>query len=196
MDSNSEVWKSLPERWRSGLGRELAEGETLIGWFETDLNQQLQYSAELVALTDRRLLSYGAAADAEHVAAVKSIAPQSAGSNSSESNGSVSNWQGWPLAADLELRSSEHFGLGILELQNSASRLAHWRYTAACSPSARRFESRWQALRARISESKNGAPQLNTVCPSCGEVISGNDGVCASCATWPRRHRFHRYSGC
>lgn len=176
LDFNSEAWKSLPEPWRTRFGDKLIDGESLICWFETDLNSQLQYSSELVVLTDRLLLALGA---------FETLSSSSQTPNKAASNGDARNWQSWPIAADLKLIVSEHGGVGTLELCNASGRLAHWRYTSARSAMARRFESRWQELHTRSLESSTATAQLPTVCPSCGEIITSDDGMCAACAATP-----------
>jgi ATP-binding cassette, subfamily B, bacterial len=100
----------------------------------------------------------------------------------SQTNGQPSSWQSWPLAADLEMRAGDEAGVGTLELFNATGRLAYWRYTAARAASARRLESLWIALQARLAESSTDASSGPTVCPSCGAIITASDGVCTACA--------------
>src|SRR5262249_21507610 len=104
-----------------------------------------------------------------------------AGTNGS--NGSGHKWQSWPLRPELKLSTYDHGSLGTLELLDDAGRLAFWRYTAAKSGDARRFESRWNAEQTKGATSD--AATGPTICPSCGEIITSNDGVCASCSSAP-----------
>ena len=56
----------LPDRWRAQASAQLAPGETLLGWMEVDLNTQLRFTAGVILLTDRRLLSQPAEQAAWH----------------------------------------------------------------------------------------------------------------------------------
>ncbi len=172
LDFAAEPWKSLPESWRGHLAKQLSPDETLVGWFQPDLDSKLNFAVGLIALTDRRIL----ASDGKSSSSPgRSPAPSS--------NGQPDDWQSFPLADDLQLRITEQSGVGKLELLNATSRLACWRYTPAASAAARRFEARWTALLTRAAGSLAEAPpRIPTVCPSCGEVITAVDGVCPACA--------------
>ncbi len=168
LDFTAEPWKSLPESWRGHLAKQLSADETLVGWFQPDLDSKLKFADGLVALTDRHIL----ASDGKSSGSPgRSPAPSS--------NGQPDDWQSFPLSDELQVRITEQSGVGKLELLNATSRLACWRYTPAASAAARRFEARWTAQRRRAG----CAPQrMATVCPSCGEVITSIDGVCTACA--------------
>ncbi len=92
--------------------------ETLVGWFQPDLDSRLHFAAGLIALTDRRLLAW-----------TDRSSSSLAHSPLASSNGQADDWQSWPLREELELRLSEQSGIGKLELINPTSRLACWRYT-------------------------------------------------------------------
>jgi ATP-binding cassette, subfamily B, bacterial len=172
---DSDSWKSLPDAWRAQLTNQLGEGETLVGWFETDLDQRLHYAAGLVAVTNCRLLA--------SVASPASADPlQNGAASRSQTNGQPADWQSWPLRADLELRAGDEAGVGTLELFNATGRLSFWRYTAARAAAARRLESQWVALQSRFAKSSDDTSSGPTVCPSCGALITASDGVCAACA--------------
>ena len=59
LDETADSRNSLPDHWRSGLNSQLAAERNSLAWFETDLNPLMQFTSELVAITDRRILSYG-----------------------------------------------------------------------------------------------------------------------------------------
>ncbi|MEI7686219.1 MAG: ABC transporter, partial [Planctomycetota bacterium] len=90
----------IPDLWRERVRAALEPNETVVGWFETDLDEQLHYRDELVVLTDRRLFS----------ASTPSFS--------------------WPLAATNKLKSSEQASVGQLEFVAPDRRLGSWRYTA------------------------------------------------------------------
>src|SRR4029079_14766423 len=62
------------------------------------------------------------------------------------------------------------------------SRLARWRFTAGAMGPARRLEARFDALQSRAGAATNGQAVGPTICPSCGDVITSEDGVCPACA--------------
>ncbi|HYN64901.1 MAG TPA: ABC transporter transmembrane domain-containing protein, partial [Candidatus Limnocylindrales bacterium] len=87
-----------------------------------DLDAELHFADDLLALTDRRLLSR-------------------------ETDGA---WREWSLAEPgLELHLVDHAGVGTLDLQGPAGRLARWRYTLDRQPAALRL-SRLLEQRQRV----------------------------------------------
>ncbi|HUH39587.1 MAG TPA: ABC transporter ATP-binding protein [Castellaniella sp.] len=109
-----------PAHWHESLHQCLAQGETLLGWLEVDLDSALQYERGLVVLTDRRWLAL---------------------------MGDQAHWRSWPLRTDLELRLQDHAGVGTLELRDAHARLAVWRYTLGLHPAALRLSAAFEALR-------------------------------------------------
>ena len=178
MDFTAEPWKSLPQSWQTRLASQLSAGESLVGWFQTDLDSRLYFADGLVALTDHRLLACTGKSSSQPAHPAK----QTVAAATALSNGQPDDWQSWPLADDLELRSGEQSGVGKLELLSPTARLACWRFTAAASGAARRLEVSWTAPRSRGAGPLAGAPRVPTVCPSCGEVITSDDAVCAACS--------------
>ena len=87
----------LPDIWLPAVRGQLAAGENLLGWLELDLDAELRFAHGLIALTDRRLLSWGEAGGAARA---------------------------WPLSAALELRHHDHAGVVNLELCDASQRLA------------------------------------------------------------------------
>jgi ATP-binding cassette, subfamily B, bacterial len=122
LSATSQNGKTLPTRWHNTAQSQLEAGETLLAWFEPDLNHELHFSPGLVLLTDRRVLS--------------ATAPEI--------------WESWPLAPGTTLTATDHGGTGVLQLVGADCRLAHWRYTAGCSADAHRLAQRltvhWAAL--------------------------------------------------
>ncbi|HTQ40493.1 MAG TPA: ABC transporter ATP-binding protein [Pirellulales bacterium] len=174
MDFKSDSWKALPPVWQASLSAQLAGDESLLGWFETDLDSQLHYAPGLVALTNKRMLAYCPQKQA--------LAVTPAAASPSKLNGHLSQWQSWPLAADLKLHAIDQAAVGTLELCDATSRLASWRYTAARSAFARRLESQCAAIQSQRGKLSTEVVVLPTVCPSCGAIITSSDGICAACA--------------
>src|SRR5262245_23401036 len=114
LTAKGEAWQTLPPNWRDAARTQLADGETLLAWFEPDLDAQLQYAPSVVLLTDRRLLA----------------ATQ------------PSAWQSFRLTPNLTLRHREQGGAGLLELSDDNGRLASWRYTGGRAQGAARLVQR------------------------------------------------------
>jgi ATP-binding cassette, subfamily B, bacterial len=148
---------TLPADRRDEIVRQLQPGETLLGWFEPDLNAQLHFARELVILTDRRLLH--------------------------RPSGVTASWESRPLKESISLRTVEHGSAGSLELLEPSGRLTCWRYTVAKSTTAERLVQKlasWQ--RSRQADDVSPA---TAVCPSCGAAINAEEGRCAACAAGP-----------
>ena len=173
MDANHDPWKTIPDRWRGTLAQQLASGEELVAGFQFDLDQRLHYATGLVALTNQRFLATCFEAPA---VATQQVSPQLI-----EGNGAAATWQSWPVVDGIELRTWENGGIGAMELRDANRRLAIWRFTAAHSAMARSFEAYWTTLESR-RKNIAVAESLPTVCPSCGEVITSDDRICAACA--------------
>jgi len=134
----------IPDVWRERVRDALEPNETVVGWFETDLDEQLHYRDELVVLTDRRLFS--------------ASTPSSS----------------WPLAATNKLKSSEQASVGQLEFVAPDRRLGHWRYTAARTNAARTFVQKWETQRTGIPPMVSVCPSCGGPippgaerCPTC-----------------------------
>jgi ATP-binding cassette subfamily B protein len=138
----------------------LEPGETVLAWFEPDLDERLYYVDGFVLLTDRRVLAAEAPA-----------------------GGAPPHRQDWPLGPDATLRAAEHAGTGTLELLGPSGRWAYWRYTAGRGPAAHRLVEGLAALRARQAEAS--ATLTQAVCPSCGAAIPAGESRCPACAPAP-----------
>ncbi|MNW96856.1 putative ABC transporter ATP-binding protein [compost metagenome] len=91
------------------LKSRLAGAENVSVTLAVDLDDQLRFATGLVALTDQRLIAL-------------------------EPGG---EWREWPLTDQaLEMRLSDHAGVGTLDLIGPAGQLARWRYTLAGQPAA------------------------------------------------------------
>lgn len=146
MTEAADSWTTLPEPWRPAIRHHLEAGETLLAWFEPDLDDRLQYSRHLVVLTDRRLLELSAD-DAEG--------------------------RSWNLTPDGTLQARERGGVGALEWLGPNGQLGLWRYTAGLAPAARRFVQRREthptgmAPPSSICPNCGGPMAADGTCPAC-----------------------------
>ena len=177
MEGSTDAGRSLPESWRAEVREQLAAGEAILAWFEPDLDRRLCFARRLVVLTDRRLLAFGepeAAPVQPSPASPSPSSPSPVFATAANADASA-RWQSWPLSDDLRLRAQEHIGLGTLDLATNDRRLAHWKYTLGAAAMAHRFVSRYQDARSGASSASA------TICPSCGAVVTADDGVCPFC---------------
>ena len=187
MDGISDAGNTLPEVWKPKIEPQLLFGESVLGWFEPDLDPHLSYEQGVVVLTDRRLLA--------------SMAGTEVPSDGQPASITTVHWQAWPFTADMtlqstenggvgtltryltptefSLQSTEHGGVGTLELLGPSGRLAYWRYTAGRSLGAHRLAQRLKALQEGGESAEAAAA---TVCPRCGAVITSETGECTACA--------------
>ncbi|HEY4073632.1 MAG TPA: ABC transporter ATP-binding protein [Herbaspirillum sp.] len=100
------------EPWRASLAPQLAAGEKIAAWLETDLDIDLHFSPALLVVTDRALYAQ---------------------------NAEKSAWLRWPYRAGLTLSHHDHGGVATLELHDASCRQAYWRYTVGLSIAAQRL---------------------------------------------------------
>ncbi len=187
MEGSPGASRNLPERWLSETQSQLSAGETIVAWLETDLDQRVSFAKRLVVLTNQRLIAFS---EPEQPADLATAAAKPVLAGGQTTNGSAKlvpngqstgelpgpQWQSWPVTADIRLRCREHVGVGTLELIGDDRRLAHWNYTLGSGPAAHRFAARMNDAQKQTDESKTP-----TICPSCGAVITAEDGICTSC---------------
>ncbi|WP_295852815.1 ABC transporter ATP-binding protein [uncultured Xylophilus sp.] len=66
-------------------------------------------------------------------------------------------WQEWPLHPQLDLRLSDHGGVGLLELCDTTQRLGAWRFTLGLQPLALQLQQQLQAVRAGMPVEQDAA---------------------------------------
>jgi ATP-binding cassette subfamily B protein len=148
----------MPSVWRPEVTAQLAAGEEPVGWFEPDLNSDLDFAAGLLVLTDRRLLAASGTADR--------------------------SWRTWRLADIAKLRARDAAGVGALDLLGRSALEATWQYTAAKSAAAHLFVGAFDRVASESTDRKAVAHSDQTavtVCPSCGAKIEPPRTVCESC---------------
>ena len=165
-----DIRHELPPRLRATADSVLAAGEVLVAWFEPDLGSQLNFSPGLILLTDTRLISVAESNQDFH-------------QNLGVERGTASKV--WNLSLEITLQAKEKGGASSLELADCQGLIAHWRYTPARSKAARRFVDRWKLLHSERPAESEGADATESLCPSCGLPIKGEQGFCETCASLP-----------
>ncbi len=132
------------------LTSRLLKGENVLASLEVDLDSRLRFGGGLLALSRQRLLSFDAGSG---------------------------QWSEWPLHPGLELRLSDHAGVGCLELVDGQGRLALWRFTLAINLQAQRFQ---EAFERRDEGPRSEAEEVG-FCPSCKAPLPPESEECPTC---------------
>lgn len=166
MPERSEDLSQLPKPWQREVKRQLDPGETLLAWFEPDLDVRLRFSRGLVLVTDRRVLTVEA-------------------TSAADSEGSADRrWRSWPLDSVTALGAAPQAGVGTLELLATGERLAHWHYTLGRSSSADRLVQQFAAFRHSLLTGRGGRSSEETrksCCPDCGAELPAESLDCPFC---------------
>ncbi len=164
MDDRFDAVAQLPKRWQREVRCQLDPGETLLAWFEPDLDTQLRYARGLVLVTDRRVLTTQTAGDAGVV---------------------EGSWHSWPLDSVTSLGAAPQAGVGTLELLSTGERLAHWHYTLGRSSTAERLVQQFANFRRTTLAGRDDGTlhedQTKTCCPDCGAELPAESIDCPFC---------------
>lgn len=155
-DRNAELWADVRRDQRDEICRELRNDEQLLVVFATDLDTQLRFAIDVLALTNHRVLAL----------------------HSQKSPTASTSIVAWPLSLGQEFRASDLAGLGTLEFLGADGRLGVWRYTGAKSPAAHRLVARFRQLRS--VEASTAGTAMAAICPQCGGLLNP-DGACPAC---------------
>ena len=142
----------------------LAPQENVQEALVVDLSHDLRFSPSSLVLTDTRLLALDGTTSAPAA-------------------------QSWPLHPDLQLRMSDHAGVGTLELHDGQQRLALWRFTLQHQAQALRLQLRFAALCAALGTDQWHAvrtPTPTPCCPDCGQTLPPDSDECPACARQPQ----------
>ena len=142
----------------------LAPQENVQEALVVDLSHDLRFSPSSLVLTDTRLLALDGTTSAPAA-------------------------QSWPLRHDLQLRMSDHAGVGTLGLHDGQQRLALWRVTLQHPAQAPRLQLRFAALCAALGTDQWHAvrtPTPTPCCPDCGQTLPPDSDECPACARQPQ----------
>ena len=142
----------------------LAPQENVQEALVVDLSHDMRFSPSSLVLTDTRLLALDGTTSAPAA-------------------------QSWPLRPDLQLRMSDHAGVGTLELHDGQQRLALWRFTLQHQAQALRLQLRFAALCAALGTDQWHAvrtPTPTPCCPDCGQTLPPDSDECPACARQPQ----------
>ncbi|HWU98725.1 MAG TPA: ABC transporter ATP-binding protein [Oxalicibacterium sp.] len=120
--SSPTAGNTISPAWQD-VQAQLGEGETILARLELDLDPGLHFTPGILVLTSLRLLTRYRDSD----------------------------WQSWTCTSELVLRHHDHAGVGTLELLDSASRRALWRYTLGHNPDALHLIAEFEALGKRLT---------------------------------------------
>ena len=91
--------------------------------------------------------------------------------------------QEWLLAPGMELRLSDHAGVGTLELLDTDGRIAVWRFTLGAQNRAARMVEQFQRVMAQLDRSSGLAwDEPTRTCPQCQADLPADSDECPECA--------------
>ena len=145
----------MPSGWITQIDTQLATDEKVLAWLEIDLDAQLRFIPGLIVLTNQRMLS---------------------------SSANDQNWITHPFRPGLTLSRRDHSGVGSLELFDTASRLALWRYTLGGDIAAGRLiESFTRQLAFHLTGEMPPSP-TQALCPNCETPFLAGQEECPVCS--------------
>ncbi|MEN9905285.1 MAG: ABC-type multidrug transport system, ATPase and permease component protein, partial [Pseudomonadota bacterium] len=111
----------FPEKWRSAVLARLGSAPVQ-AWLELDLDDTLRFAAGLLVVTADELWAL-------------------------EGEGAQATLRHWALDQDIAMLSSDHNGVGLLELVQGGHRITAWRYTLGAHVQASRLLEQFEARR-------------------------------------------------
>jgi len=146
---------NLPSMWGEALSAQLRAGENVLGWLEIDLDTRLHFAASILVVTDQRLLAKMSSNEA---------------------------WREWMYQPGLSMMQRDHAGVGCLELFDSHSRLAYWRYRLGNELTVNRLiECFMRQLDYQVTGNIAMPAQAHVQCLSCGIVFPVDQEECPAC---------------
>ena len=156
---------SLPTSWNSLVSAKILPTENVLGWMQVDLDSQLCFTHGILICTETRLLAI----------------------EKSDKDGF--NTAIWPLKPGCRVNYFDYAGVGNLELLDSNSKLAAWRFTLKFQQDASQFTELVNLVCQRLTLEAKDHPQsdisdsqflLEGRCPQCRANLDAND-VCRNC---------------
>ncbi|MDP3669256.1 MAG: ABC transporter transmembrane domain-containing protein [Telluria sp.] len=91
--------------------------------------------------------------------------------------------QAWPLAPGMELRLSDHAGVGTLELVDARGRIAMWHFTLGPQNQAARLVDQFRRVVAQLDRVPDLAwDEPARTCPQCQAALPPDSDECPECA--------------
>ena len=157
LPSRSPDPQALPVAWSSTLQSSLLEGERVLAWMQTDLDERLHFGSGGLVVTNRRLFSRASQAE---------------------------QWVDYAIEPGKALRKRDHAGVGTLELVDEHHRIAGWRYTLGQDSSTQRLIESFDLVVSQPGDAgRLTAPPPR--CPKCQAVIPAGKHECPVCAPAP-----------
>ena len=144
--------KSVPDHWQAEVIQQLANGENVMAWLETDLDVRLHFSAGIVLVTDLGLLAKGSSA-----------------------------WQRFDYRRGLILQRSDHAGVGTLNLNDASGSLAQWHYTLAQNNTALRLLQNFERQKNALLTGHPVEQASVALCPNCHSPLPPDLDECPIC---------------
>ena len=162
--SQSESISIAPHVWQKAIAKRMQAHETVVAFFEADLDQTLRFAPTLLLLTEQRVMEFSSTVIED-------------GDGASEASGQ------WELGEDWILTCHEKDALGTMVVNRGSERGAFWRYTVAKAASAGAFVLKCNLARKRLlGAAFNPEETADAKCPSCGGAYPSDQDACPQCA--------------
>ncbi len=129
--------------------------ENVLASLDVDLDSRLSFARGLLVLSNKRLLGW---------------------------DPTGKQWSEWQISPEMQLRISDHAGVGSLELVGPSQRFALWRFTLQVNLQAQRLAEQFERLQAQGSGSAESSEDDAEYCPSCHAPLPPESEECPSCA--------------
>jgi ATP-binding cassette subfamily B protein len=144
-----------PAAWSAQLASQLAGDEAIFAWIEIDLDATLRFASGILVVSSERLLALSA---------------------------DDGRWQSWAYRPGLTFSRRDHSGVGTLELCDTDSLLASWRYTLGADIAAGRLVDHFMRQLTFQVTGKVPPPSTLALCPKCETPLLAGQEECPVCS--------------
>lgn len=155
--------RSLPAFWQPTVQSHLQTSEELHGWLEINLDEQLNFTEHLLAVTNQRLICFE---QSDTHAATQDITVSA-----------------YPYRDGLKLRQRDHAGVYRLALFEHDSCIASWCYTLTSDESSARFLKQFAQQCESFISGTPVAVEATEPCPKCRYPMAAELDECPQCAS-------------
>lgn len=154
--------RALPFIWQPIVQSHLQPAEELHGWLEINLDEQLNFTKQLLAVTNQRLICFEQANTHATTTCIVSA---------------------YPYRNGLNLRQRDHAGVYRLALFEHDSCIENWCYTLTSDVSSARFIKQFMQQCESFVSDTPVAVEATEPCPKCRYSMTAELDECPQCAS-------------
>ncbi len=155
--------RSLPAFWQPIVQSHLQPSEELHGWLEINLDERLNFTEHLLAVSNQRLICFE---QADTHAATQGISVNT-----------------YPYRDGLKLHQRDHAGVYRLALFEHDNCIASWCYTLTSDVSSARFIKQFTQQCESFTSGTPVAAEATEPCPKCRYPMTAELDECPQCAS-------------